>query len=274
MTAVENEKFLRFKSIDEFNLLNQLGKGGYSTVYLVENKKTKRKYALKIAPRYKDEKDRSMRTLTEIQILKKLKHPKIIGLKGYFTDDEAIYVVLEYISGKDASKIFRHKLPNKTQVKYIMRQLVESVIYCHKQGIIHRDIKLENILIDDKFNIKLIDFGLAAIKEDPNEIFSQKLGTSRLMAPEMLSPKEEDGGYNESVDIWAIGVVLFMLLTGTYPFDGSSKQNIFRRISTKTLHYSKFDLSRNEIKLLKSLLEKDPENRIEIENILDSPFFH
>ena len=259
----------RFSSIDEFTILEQIGKGGYSKVYLVEHKKTKRIYALKAADRMKKGKDRSERTLTEIRVLKKLKHTNIIRLKGSFTDADTVYLVLEYINGKDCSKFFKTELPSKDDVKYIIRQLVEAVIYCHSKGIVHRDIKLENILIDEKYRIKLTDFGLCAIKENEYEMLDSTLGTVRYTAPEMIHGE----GYNESVDIWAIGVVLFMLLTGSYPYDASSRSDIFRRIKERSIHYSKYNLERKEVKLLKLLLEKDPNNRIEIEEILDHPFF-
>lgn len=263
----------RFKGLNEFNILEEIGKGGYSKVYLVENKKTKKRYALKECFRIKKGKDKSDRTMTEIKILKKLNHPNIISFKGWFEDEQNIYLVLEYIPGRDCSKFFKTKLPTKEQVKYIMIQLVQAILYCHSKGIIHRDLKLENILIDDKFNIKLTDFGLAAIKTDPYDMFNGTMGTVRYTSPEMLEGK----GYNDSVDIWGIGIILFTLLTGKYPFDTSAKEDakkiIFQRIREKTIHYSRYDLERKEIKLLRLLLEKNPENRIEIEEILEQPFF-
>jgi serine/threonine protein kinase len=260
----------RFKSIDEFNIIEEIGKGGYSVVYLVEHKRTKRKYALKCANRFKKDKDRSQRTYIEIEVLKKLKHPNIIRLKGWFEDSETIYLVLEYLSGKDCSKFFKRELPTKTQICYIMKQLVEAVMYIHKKGIIHRDIKLENLLIDENFNIKLTDFGLCAIKEDDFDMLQDSVGTVRYTAPELLKGE----GYNDSVDIWAIGIILFMLLTGDYPFDGENRESIFNKIKMKNLHFSKYDLDEKERKLLKLLLAKDPEERIEIEEILENSFFN
>ena len=267
-SSTKNEK-QRFKSIEEFNIIERLGSGGYSVVYLVQNKKSGRKYALKCADRFKKGKDRSERTYTEIKVLEKLKHKNIIRLKGWFEDKNTVYLVLEYISGKDCSKFFKHTLPDKTQIKYIMKQLIEAVLYTHSKNIAHRDIKLENILIDENFNIKLTDFGLCGIKKNKYDMFDTSLGTVRYTAPELL-----DGSYNESIDIWGIGVILFMLLTGGFPFDGSSKSKIFLRIKEKNIHYSKYNLERKEIKLLKALLQKDPDNRIEIEDILNDPFFH
>ena len=266
----ENKNYSRFKSIDEFNFLEEIGKGGYSHVHLVENKKTGRKYALKCAARFKKGRDRSERTYMEIKVLEKLKHKNIIRLKGWFEDKETIYLVLEYISGKDCSKFFKHILPTKTQIKHIITQIIEALNYCHEKGIVHRDVKLENVLIDNKMNVKLTDFGLCAVKETEYDIFSSVLGTVRYSAPELI----KGDGYNDSVDVWGIGVILFMLLTGDYPFDGSNKSRIFKRIKEKRIHYSKYDLDKKEISLLKKLLEKDPEKRIEIEDILDEPFFN
>jgi len=259
----------RFKSIEEFNFLEELGRGGYSFVHLVENKKTKKKYALKCAQRFKKGKDRSERTYTEIKVLQKLKHKNIISLRGWFEDKETIYLVLEYISGKDCAKFFKHKLPTKSQLKSIMTQIVEAIIYMHEKGIVHRDLKLENVLIDNKFNIKITDFGLCGIQESEYDMFTQSLGTPRFTAPELI----KGDGYNDSVDIWGIGIIFFMLLIGEYPFNGSTKETIFARIKDKKLHFSKYNLPKEETKLLRHLLEKEPEKRIEIEDILDHPFF-
>ena len=269
---MSQKSYSRFKSVDEFNILGLIGRGGYSQVFRVEHKRTKRIYALKAAFKIKKGKDRSERTRTEIKVLRKLKHPSIIRLKGYFEDDENIYLVLEYIPGQDCSKFFKSNLPKKNELKIIMKQLVEAVKYCHKEGIVHRDIKLENILVSGDSNnlkIKLIDFGLCGIKENDDDIFSQSLGTVRYTAPEMLEGK----GYNQSIDIWGIGIVFFALLTGNYPFDATERENIFKRIKEKDIHYSKYSLDRKEIKLLRLLLEKDPEKRIEIEEILDQQYF-
>ncbi len=277
MTSRENGTALkkvvkspRFRSIEEFNIIEKIGSGGYSYVMLVQNKKSGKRYALKCAAKYKKGKDRSARTRTEIEVLEKLNHKNVIQLKGHFEDDEMIYLVLQYIPGKDCSKFFKHKLPSRTHAKHMMRQMVEAVIYIHSKGIVHRDIKLENILVDKHYNIKMIDFGLAAIKETEFDLLHDTLGTLRYTAPELI----KGDGYNESVDIWGLGVIFFMLLTGEFPFNGSSKPSIFRRIQEKTLHFSKYDLDKKEVHLLRSMLAKDPEKRIEIEDILSDPFFN
>lgn len=260
---------MRFKSIEEFEILGELGKGGYSKVYLAKHKKNGRKYAIKAAFKKKNGKDRSNRNYMEIRILKQLKHKNIIKLKGWFEDEDTIYVVLEWINGKDCAKTYRETLPSEAQVKSIMKQLISVLGYIHSKGVVHRDLKLENILINESGTLKLIDFGLCGVKEDDYDMFKGMVGTVRYTAPELIGGE----GYNESVDIWGVGVIFFLLLTGEYPFDGSNKENIFKRIKEKAIHYQKHGLNKKATALLKALLEKDPDKRMELEDILEDPYF-
>lgn len=262
-------KSKRFENINEFTIIKQIGRGGYSNVYLAEHKKTGKRYAIKACFRYKKGKDKSKRSFMEIKVLRKLKHENIVSLKGWFEDAQTIYLVLEYINGKDITKFFEHKQPNKSDIKNIMRQLITAILYIHKKGIIHRDLKLENVLINDELTIKITDFGLCTIKESEFDTFTSHLGTARYSSPEMLNAEP----YNCSVDIWAIGIMLFKLITGKYPFDGSNKDKIFNRIQEKKIHWSKYYFSRSEESLLRKLLTKDPDDRIEIEDILDHRYF-
>ena len=257
------KKSHRFHSVDEFNVIGELGRGGYSVVYLVKHIKTGKKYALKCAMKFKKGRDRSDRTLQEILVLSELKHPSVIRLVGWFENEENIYLVLSYVPGRDLSKFFRDKPPTRDLAASIILQIVEGIKYCHSRGVIHRDMKLENILIKDDMTIKLTDFGLCAIKTHRDEYFNDEVGTVRYTAPELLSGE----GYDESVDVWGIGVILFTLLTGQYPFDGSRKSNIFKRIVKKHIDYSQYDLSDEEINLLKRLLCKNPRYRININDI-------
>ncbi len=264
-----NKSHHKFHSIDEFEILYEIGKGGYSIVHLVKHITTGKKYALKCAMKFKKGKDRSERTRQEIKVLSRIRHGKIVKFYGWFEDDKNIYLVLEYLSGKDLSKYFKKYLPSREETKNIMIQIVESVKYCHQHGIIHRDIKLENILINSHMKIKLTDFGLCIIKEYEDDYFYDEVGTARYTAPEIL----EGDGYNETIDIWGIGIIFFMLLTGDYPFDGSKRKSIFKRIMNKTIHYDLYNLSKSEIHLLKKILCKDPEYRIELKDITRHKWF-
>ena len=263
-----NKNSRHFSNLDEFEILSELGKGGYSVVNLVRHIETGKKYALKCAMKIRKGKDRSNRTRQEIKILTKLKHSRIISLKGWFEDNDNIYLVLEYLSGGDLAHYFKNDLPTKEEAVHVMYQIIDAVKYCHKKSIVHRDIKLENILIDENMNIKLTDFGLSVVKRH-NEKFKDEVGTARYTAPEILS----GDGYNESVDVWGIGVILFLLLTGKYPFDGSNRKNIFTRISEKRIDYSHYDLDSDEIHLLKRLLCKNPRYRIKLDDITGTSWF-
>ena len=258
-----------FSSVKEFEILDEIGKGGYSIVYLVRHKETGKKYALKSAMKYKKEKNRSDRIRQEIDVLNDMDYRRIIQLKGWFEDDENIYLVLQYISGRDLAKFFKQNPPNKNTIADVIYQIVRALRYCHHRGIIHRDMKLENVLIDQKLRIKLTDFGLCAIKSDDDEYFFDEVGTARYTAPELL----RKNGYNEGVDVWSIGIMLFMLLTGTYPFDGSRRKNIFKRILNEHIDYDQYDLSTDEIHLLGRLLCKNPKYRIKLEDITKHPWF-
>jgi serine/threonine protein kinase len=252
-----------FKSINEFEIIKDLGKGGYSVVKLVRHIRSGEKYALKCANKYKKGKNISKRTRNEINVLSSLSEdPKIVKLYGWFEDEDHIYLVLEYLAGKDLSKFFRRRLPTREDAKDIFLQIVDAIQYCHNQSVIHRDIKLENILINRELNIKLTDFGLSIIREHDG-YFYEEVGTARYTAPELIRKK----GYDEGIDVWGLGIILFMLLTGKYPFDGRDREHIFRRIKRKTINYNRYDLSKAEIHLLKRLLCKDPRYRIQLEDI-------
>ena len=258
-----------FSSMDEFEIVKELGKGGYSVVYLVKHKITQKKYALKCAMKVKNGKDRSKRIRQEIEVLDDLRHRGIIRLRGSFEDEENIYLVLQYISGRDLSKYFKQDLPPKETTADIIYQITRALRYCHHRGIVHRDMKLDNILIDSKMRIRITDFGLCGIKSKDGEYFFDQVGTPRYTAPEIL----EKNGYNESVDVWGIGIILFMLLTGKYPFDGSNRKSIFKRVINKQIDYTKYDLTTDEIHLLKRLLCKNPRYRIQLEDITKHQWF-
>lgn len=117
--------------------------------------------------------------------------------------------------------------------------------------------------------VKLTDFGLCGIQSRDDGYFYDEVGTARYTAPELL----EKEGYNESVDVWGIGIILFMLLTGRYPFDGSKRKSIFRRIRNKHVDYSRYNLSKEEVHLLKRLLCKNPRYRIQLEDIPNHQWF-
>ncbi len=160
----------------------------------------------------------------EIRIMKLCKHKNIVQLIDVFEDKESIYIVMEYLSGGDlyaryCSKEYHFK---EERVRTIFKQILDAVRYMQELGIIHRDLKLENILFENEIedsNIKIADFGLSAL-QGPFQDATDVLGTLHYVAPEVLANKP----YDYSVDLWSLGVILFVLVTGCYPFDALNCQ--------------------------------------------------
>eukprot|EP00826_Nyctotherus_ovalis_P030297 TRINITY_DN2412_c0_g6_i1.p1 TRINITY_DN2412_c0_g6~~TRINITY_DN2412_c0_g6_i1.p1 ORF type:complete len:169 (+),score=54.08 TRINITY_DN2412_c0_g6_i1:613-1119(+) len=148
-----------------------------------------------------------------------------------FTSDQSYYYIIsEFIpNGELFDEIIRRKYLSEEDGAYVMRQLISAITYCHAKGVVHRDLKPENILIDsitedNKINIKVIDFGTAMFFTPESEI-EGTLGTPYYVAPEVLT-----GTYTEKCDVWSIGVILYVLLSGTAPFNGKSDEAILEAV--------------------------------------------
>lgn len=261
--------------ISDFEKLKTLGEGGFSIVYLVRHLKNKKTYALKCMNKIKkgkngEKKDRSSMIYHEIDILSKLNHPNVIRLFDWFEDKDKIYLVMEFVNGKDLGYYFDRELPDEKHAIHIIKQISEAIKYCHDNGIIHRDIKSSNILIDKDLNIKLTDFGLSAIKSHPLDTFFGYAGTAYFISPELLSKT----GYNEKVDIWALGVTIYFLLTGEYPFKGKKRKDLFKKIKNDTINFENYILKEDQINLLKNLLNKNPNERFNIDEIIKHPWLN
>jgi serine/threonine protein kinase len=150
-------------------------------------------------------------------VLNLIKHPKIVNIVDLLEDNENYYIVSEVIAGGPVSKRIRKNGPlNEQESKHIIKQVIDAVSYLHEMNICHRDLKLENIMFDKVggFDVKLIDFGFATKFERNKETLFVILGSPLYMAPELVEQKH----YNQKVDIWAIGVMTYLLLSATYLF--------------------------------------------------------
>jgi serine/threonine protein kinase len=257
-------------SLSDFKILKVLGRGGFSTVYQAKHHKNKLIYALKCIKKVSKDKRGIYRNKTsmihhEINILLKLNHPNIIRLFDWFEDRDNIYLVLEYITGKDLDCFFNRELATEKHAIHIIVQISNAIKHCHDNNVIHRDIKTGNILVDENLNVKLTDFGLSTIKSHPMDIFFDNVGTAYYISPELLLKK----GYNEKVDTWALGITIYYLLTGQYPFKDMKRKDIFRKIRKNSVNYDTYILKEDQINLLKNLLIKDPHKRFNIDDVLN-----
>jgi len=215
-------------TLDDYMNIKVIGKGAYAEVKEGINEGTKEKVALKFYKKslLKDTMKKS-NVIREIRILEKLDHPNIMRIFDCMEDSKNVIIVLEYIAGislnEYLAKIPDHKL-NETEVYNIFKQLLSAVAYCHSKGITHRDLKLENILLTPKGEIKLVDFGFSTFVKTKQTTFC---GTPTYMAPEIIIKKEYEG---PPTDMWALGIILFVLLCGYFPFQAARSQELYKRI--------------------------------------------
>ena len=209
----------------------------------------------------------------EITILKNLDHPNIEKIYEYYEkENDSIDIIMELIDGQELfSKLMKENHFPEKKAAIIMYQIFSAIKYCHENGIIHRDIKAENIIIQDSLNsfVKLIDFGSCEILTKSKLTSTYKVGSPSYIAPEVLNGEE----YDYCCDIWSLGVLMYYLLTGNKPFTGTTEEEIYKAIKTKDIKFKDkiWESISNEAKdLLKSMLVKNKKKRININQALNS----
>ena len=269
------EAFGYLNFFDYYEMLDDLGEGIFGSVKLGVEKKTKERVAIKIIKKNKTKPSDIELVKTEIDVMKLCHHPNVVHLLDHFENAEYIFIVMEYIRGGRLTDYMKEKKFNFTEKRAaeIINQIALGVKYLHKYGIIHREKKPDNIMLteaSDKGQIKIMDFGLSKIlgkKEKTVDGF----GTLTFVSPEVLIRKP----YNKEIDIWSIGVILYLLLSGDLPFDDEDddEQKIAKSIVFNEVEFpaKKFgNRSKEVINLIKKCLTKEPKNRIKIDEIIKS----
>ena len=215
----------------------------------------------------------------EVSILMLVDHPNIVALREVLASNTKIYLVLDYVPGQELFKVLgkkelkietNGKIDENTSRKYIV-QIIRALGHCKSKTIAHRDIKLENIIIDKNQNLKVLDFGLSSLFIDPaniNLIMKTTCGTINYIAPEVIEKSGYDG---HLADIWATGVVLFCCLAGFLPFEGEKVSDILYTIVQAKVEYpSHFSSSVKD--LLNKIFETNPKRRITLDQIIEHPW--
>ncbi|XP_005078086.1 sperm motility kinase X-like [Mesocricetus auratus] len=245
---------------DHYGILRTLGKGNFAEVKLAYHLQTEEQVAIKVLQNGTND-DFSIQT--ELDILKTLDHPYIIKLFHIINTKEYTYMVLEHAAGGDlVSHIERVGSLQEEQAQHIFAQLVCAVHYCHENDIAHRDIKLDNMLLDDKGNIKLCDFGLAT-RVTPGQGTKGFCGTLEYCAPELFSDEEYDA---MAADIWSMGVVLYAMVTSSFPFEGNTYSDMKEEMQDPKYHLP-YKLSKNIANIIVQLFTVKPEQRPKIDDI-------
>ena len=253
-----------------------LGSGAFGEVWLVRHKDLERDFAMKIIKKRKNKSNEEKEILNEIEILKKLDHPKILKIIDFYSKVKKYYIITEYCpEGELFNEIIKVGRFDEGQTAFIINQILKAISYCHRNQIIHRDIKPENIMITKRekngcLQVKLIDFGTAKIFEK-GQSENRYVGSSYYMAPEVLKRK-----YDEKCDLWSIGVILYILLTGRPPFDGNDDEEILKNVEIGVYDKSSYpfpSLSSYAKDLINKLLQYDAKKRISAEEALEHQWF-
>lgn len=258
-----------------YDIDRKIGSGTFGKVYEVTYKPINQKRAMKVVKKdtinYQDD---AQTFLKEIEMLTQLDHPNIIKIYEYYVDELNYYVITELAKGGELyDQIYKLKYFKEEHASIIMQQIISAVCYMHSKGIVHRDLKPENIMLDTDdgdLTIKIIDFGTSNYFHQ-NEKLSLKVGTPYYIAPEIIK-----GTYNDKCDIWSLGVIMYILLSGTPPFNGNDDQMILQRVKEGkyNMQLSEFDSVSDEAKdLIQKMLTYDPEKRISALEALKHPWF-
>ena len=273
---IEENKCLPTK---KYKVMQKLGDGAYGTVYLATNLMTKQKVAMKKIDKVKDNEIDDMEIKNEIDILRKLDHPNIVKIIEFYSASKAYYIITDYCSCGELYNQIKFQY-NEYQLSVLFYQVFSGLYYLHSKNIVHRDLKLENILIsemepDKKTNkkyfwIKIIDFGTAKIFEK-NKNEKTVIGSSYYIAPEVLQKN-----YNEKCDTWSAGVILYMLIVGRAPFDGKNDDEIIDNIKKGKFndkHKKLLNASSEVQDLVKNLLKVNVKKRFSASDALKHPWF-
>ena len=256
---------------NDFVVIKELGKGSSSTVYLVQNLQTRKQFAAKFFD--KDiltiKKNWVKNLVQEIEILSQLDHPSIAQLYSVYESSTHVILILEYLPYGDLFKrVIKQKKFSEEDVSRFTKSLLEVLDYIHSKNIVHRDLKLENIMMtsENNFSFKLIDFGLAYLSPHPQ---SQRCGSPGYIAPEVLSREE----YDSKVDIFSAGVVLFIISSGAHPFSASTPAKVLN-VNIKCQVNTWHGLRGMMRDIVMSMMSKEPESRPTAADLLTHPFVY
>ena len=281
--------------VDDLILTKSLGKGAFGEVFLTQKKGCKELYATKRLDRAFSEKPENIKRLSnEISLLKKIHHPNIVRLIDLKKTKTHCYIVMEYCNGGDLSGCLKkykatHRRPFPEEiVQYLMRQIVSGLYFLHSNKIIHRDLKLDNLLVTfnsekDKQSlnmmkaiVKIIDFGFATtLKSAKSNLTYTVLGTPTNMDPQLLQNMEthtrNQTGYDDKADIWSLGTLCYEMLVGHMAFSCTSIQELYQKVKQGTYSLPT-NLSEEVVSFINGMLQKDPQKRLSSNELLKHDF--
>ncbi|KAL2760111.1 hypothetical protein ACRALDRAFT_2024165 [Sodiomyces alcalophilus JCM 7366] len=263
--------------LDHFNFLAVLGKGNFGKVMLAETKRSKRLYAIKVLKKefiIENDEVESIRSEKRVFLIaNRERHPFLTNLHACFQTETRVYFVMEYVSGGDLMLHIQRGQFGTKRAQFYAAEVCLALKYFHENGVIYRDLKLDNILLSLDGHIKIGDYGLC--KEDMwfGSATSTFCGTPEFMAPEILLDKK----YGRAVDWWAFGVLIYQMLLQQSPFRGEDEDEIYDAILADEPLYP-IHMPRDSVSILQKLLTREPDQRLgsgptDAQEIMSQPFF-
>jgi serine/threonine protein kinase len=250
---------------------NVAGAGAYGNVFKAKHKLTKVDVAIKMVSKgMLDSPSGRSHFDSEVKCLKPLNHPLIIRFFDLIEAPQAWFIVTELASKGDLLDFLNNNGSRLSEgaARTIFTELVHAVIYLHEVAhLVHRDLKLENVLIDRNGHIRIIDFGFSKLFSDHSDLFTSSCGSPAYVAPEIITGTR----YTTAVDVWSLGVMLYALVVGVLPFDGETVEDQLRRVAFSHPRFPQ-TLSEPIRSLLLGMLEKDNKKRISLREILAHPW--
>ena len=271
------DAFSVYKSSNNYNqyeFIKWIKSGGFGKVFLAKEISTNKEFAIKEISIQNFSNEELYNISREYMILKEMSHNNIINFHSFFTYDNKFYTVMDYARGGELSNLLENKKRlSEEEAKNIFKQIYNAVCYIHAKNIIHRDLKPNNILFldEEKTHIVIIDFGISGIANG-NQKEQIKAGTVKFLPPEMLSGKVFAS--NTRLDMWALGIILYRMVEGCYPFEGKNYKETMNNIFKSKLEFSpKIKISPPLRQLLEGLLEKNFRFRIDSDSHLFNKWF-
>ncbi|XP_070508420.1 serine/threonine-protein kinase MARK2-like isoform X9 [Chironomus tepperi] len=252
------------EQIGKYRLLKTIGKGNFAKVKLAKHVPTGKEVAIKIIDKTQLNPTSLQKLFREVRIMKMLDHPNIVKLFQVIQTDKTLYLVMEYASGGEVfDYLVMHGRMKEKEARAKFRQIVSAVQYLHQKRIIHRDLKAENLLLDSEMNIKIADFGFSN-EFTPGNKLDTFCGSPPYAAPELFQGRKYDG---PEVDVWSLGVILYTLVSGSLPFDGTTLRELRERV-LRGKYRIPFYISTDCENLLRKFLVLNPAKRASLEQIM------
>ncbi|KAM5146622.1 calcium/calmodulin-dependent protein kinase type 1B [Mantella aurantiaca] len=255
-----------------FNIKEKLGAGAFSEVVLAQEKDSERLVALKCIQK-KALRGKEAVVENEIAVLKKIDHKNIVALEDIYESPSHLYLAMELVTGGELfDRIIERGYYTEKDASQLIQQVLDAVQYLHNMGIVHRDLKPENLLYATPFEdskIMISDFGLSKIED--GGMMATACGTPGYVAPELLEQKP----YGKAVDVWALGVISYILLCGYPPFYDENDSELFNQIIKAEYEFDSpywDDISESAKDFIRHLLEREPEKRLTCEQALQHPW--